>query len=131
MSKLISFIIMHILQSLNHSASKANGVITINGQERNVKVFRKMSRYIMQNEVLDPLFTVREAMIVAAHLKLGNELSIMQKHEIIDEILDMLRLKKAENTYGSRLSGGEKKRLSVALELVNNPPVVFLDEPTT
>lgn len=96
-----------------------------------MKVFRKMSRYIMQNEVLDPLFTVREAMMIAANLKLGNELTVSQKHEIIDEILDMLRLKKAENTYGSRLSGGEKKRLSVALELVNNPPVIFLDEPTT
>lgn len=49
----------------------------------------------------------------------------------IDEILQMLRLTKAKHTKMENLSGGERKRLSVALELVNNPPVIFLDEPTT
>lgn len=104
----------------------------------------------MQNDVLDPHFTVLEAMLLAAHLKLGNDLSHAQKLEVvsydaeisqkcritvkrlqIDEILRMLGLKKAQNTITLRLSGGEKKRLCIALELVNNPPVIFLDEPTT
>lgn len=49
----------------------------------------------------------------------------------IDEILETLRLKKAQHTFIENISGGERKRLSIALELVNNPPIIFLDEPTT
>lgn len=43
----------------------------------------------------------------------------------------MLRLTKVSDTLGENLSGGEQKRLSIGLELVNNPPVILLDEPTT
>lgn len=49
----------------------------------------------------------------------------------VDEIIQMLRLHKARETVTERLSGGERKRVSIALELLNNPPVIFLDEPTT
>ncbi|KNC20969.1 hypothetical protein FF38_09024 [Lucilia cuprina] len=108
-----------------------SGEINVNHTPRNLRLFRKMSRYIMQNDVIDPHFTVMEAMIFAANLKLGNDLTKQQKLEVIEEILNMLRLQNAAHTKAIRLSGGERKRLCIALELVNNPPVVFLDEPTT
>ncbi|CAH0714158.1 unnamed protein product, partial [Brenthis ino] len=109
----------------------ASGLITTNGEPRDLRLFRKLSRYIMQDDLLQPFITVQEAMTMAADLKLGNNMNKERKTIIIEEILQLLRLNKARNTSSELLSGGERKRLSIALELLNNPPVIFLDEPTT
>ncbi|KAK2579538.1 hypothetical protein KPH14_010840 [Odynerus spinipes] len=107
------------------------GLININGQSRDVNDFKKMSCYIMQDDLVQPKLTVFEAMSFAIDLKLGKKLSNEVKLTAIEEIIDVLRLNNARNTNSEKLSGGERKRLSIALELVNNPPVIFLDEPTT
>ncbi|XP_063625511.1 ATP-binding cassette sub-family G member 1-like [Cydia splendana] len=109
----------------------ASGQICTNDEPRNLRQFRKLSRYIMQEDLLQPLITVQEAMAIAADLKLGSEVSRKKKGVIVEEIVQLLRLSKARDTVTERLSGGERKRLAIALELLNNPPVVFLDEPTT
>lgn len=49
----------------------------------------------------------------------------------IEHLLDTLKLSQAKQTRAGNLSGGQKKRLSIALELIDNPAVLFLDEPTT
>ncbi|KZC05633.1 ATP-binding cassette sub-family G member 4 [Dufourea novaeangliae] len=93
--------------------------------------YRKQSCYIQQDDRLHPLFNVVEAMWMAVNLKIGSSLSKKAKGMLIDDVLENLDLMKTKNTKCSQLSGGQKKRLSIALELVDNPPVMFLDEPTT
>ncbi|XP_043252019.1 ATP-binding cassette sub-family G member 1 isoform X2 [Colletes gigas] len=107
------------------------GSITMNGHERNLSAFRKLSCYIMQDNQLHANLTVAEAMKVASNLKLGSQTSKAEKEEVIQEILETLGLIEHIRTMTSNLSGGQKKRLSIALELVNNPPVMFFDEPTS
>lgn len=107
------------------------GSITINDHERNLSAFRKLSCYIMQDNQLHANLTVAEAMKVAANLKLSSQVNKIEKEEVIQEILETLGLSEHRRTMTSNLSGGQKKRLSIALELVNNPPVMFFDEPTS
>ena len=99
--------------------------------ERDWAHYKKESCYIQQDDMLLPMFSVREAMSMACELKLGGNLRRNAKQMVIDGVLEVLDLAKAKETRCDRLSGGQRKRLSVALELVDNPPVMFLDEPTT
>nr|XP_015834339.1 PREDICTED: uncharacterized protein LOC100141557 [Tribolium castaneum] len=107
------------------------GSIKINDRPRDMKIFNKLSSYIMQEDCIQPRLTVKEAMIYAACLKLGAHIEYRDKLAVIHEVIDLLGLEKCVDTLSEHLSGGQRKRLSVALELVNNPPVIFLDEPTT
>ncbi|BES94897.1 Protein of unknown function, DUF258 [Nesidiocoris tenuis] len=113
--------------------SGMSGEVKINGEiiKPGQKSHRKQSCYIMQDDHLNPFFTVIEIMRMAANLKLGDGLPGKAKAFVIEELLDSLGLASTKNTKCNRLSGGQKKRLCIALELLDNPPIVFLDEPTT
>ncbi|EZA53084.1 hypothetical protein DMN91_003014 [Ooceraea biroi] len=114
-----------------YKCTDIGGSITINGQPRDMQQFKKMSCYIMQNDLIQPKLTVLESMTFATELKLGRNKSSSQKRAAIEEILNTLRISEVRDTITDELSGGQKKRLTIALELVHNPPVIFLDEPTT
>ncbi|KAJ8721689.1 hypothetical protein PYW07_002464 [Mythimna separata] len=114
-----------------YKTSGLEGSVTVNGMERNLSGFRKLSCYIMQDNQLHGNLTVEEAMAVATALKLPSATTTADREEVIHEILETLGLSEHHKTMTSNLSGGQKKRLSIALELVNNPPIMFFDEPTS
>lgn len=66
-----------------YRCSGALGIININNKPRDMKCFRKMSRYIMQQDVYQPMLTINEAMEYCADLKLGNKLSKSDKNEVV------------------------------------------------
>lgn len=84
--------------------------------------------YVPQEEILHTDLTLYKEMYYKAKLKIKDKKQIKSK---IKETVKKLGLEGKENTKINNLSGGEKKRLSVALELLNNPQVLILDEPTS
>ncbi|XP_065339808.1 ATP-binding cassette sub-family G member 1-like isoform X1 [Cloeon dipterum] len=119
-----------------YKVTGVNGSILSDRQPRVLSAFRRLSCYIQQDDRLQPLLTTMESMTLAANLKLSIEVTAKEKQrtvnqELIMEILETLGLENHINTRASQLSGGQRKRLSIALELINNPLIMFLDEPTT
>jgi ABC-type multidrug transport system ATPase subunit len=112
-----------------------SGTIKINNVDsKDVKGFSAFSAYVQQDDILFETMTVRECLEFSAKLKLpGTTEEKMQK---VENIISDLKLTKCQNTFiGGYLikgvSGGERKRTSIGVELITNPSLIFLDEPTT
>ncbi|OTA98880.1 hypothetical protein M426DRAFT_16987 [Hypoxylon sp. CI-4A] len=109
------------------------GVTTFNGQEG---VHSVRHAYVMQQDILLPTLTVRETLRYAANLRLPPPTTQEERMQIVEEVILELGLKDCANTrIGNSqhrgCSGGEKRRTSIGVQLLANPSILFLDEPTT
>lgn len=94
------------------------------------------SAYVTQTDVLVPTLTARETLQYSADLRLPPPSTALDRTRVVDEVIRELGLKEAADTrVGSTihrgLSGGEKRRVSIGVQMLANPSVLFLDEPTT
>lgn len=107
---------------------KVSGQVTFNGS---VLLSAVKSAYVMQQDVLIPSLTVRETLQYSADLRLREASTKEERHAIVEKVILELSLKEAADTRVMYCSGGEKRRTSLAIQLLSNPSVLFLDEPTT
>lgn len=110
-----------------------SGTTLYNG---NSKLSSVRSAYVMQQDVLLPTLTVRETLTYAAELRLSPPTTATERRQVVEEVILELGLKECANTrIGNNIhkgcSGGEKRRTSLGVQLLSNPSVLFLDEPTT
>jgi ABC-type multidrug transport system ATPase subunit len=92
---------------------------------------RHLIGHVPQEEAVHPELTVREALIYAARLRMPASTSREQRLLRVEEALALLGLSDRADIRVGRLSGGQQKRVSVGIELLGRPPVLFLDEPTS
>jgi len=114
--------------------SRVSGEVLVNGQPINARCFRRLSGYVAQDEALFPLLTVKETLMYSARLRLPG--SFHTAAAIVQELLKQLGLEHVANVrIGSEsnrgISGGEKRRVSVGVDLVHDPGVLLIDEPTS
>ncbi|XP_043482367.1 ATP-binding cassette sub-family G member 4-like [Leptopilina heterotoma] len=110
---------------------ESQGCIIVNGMKISYQTLQKHCCYIPQEFALMPLLTVKETLLIAAELKLNNTYDARARELIVNEIVNKLNLNECWNSIVQRLSGGEKKRLSIGLEVITSPSVLLLDEPTS
>ncbi|KAJ8600063.1 hypothetical protein CTAYLR_001864 [Chrysophaeum taylorii] len=113
-----------------------NGEVLVDDYPADFTAFKKIGTLTPQDEILSENLTVRQTLLYTAELRSPREWTYAQKVARVDAIVVKLGLReKAHNVVGSPLkvgiSGGQKKRLSIGMDLLAELPVMLVDEPTT
>lgn len=97
----------------------------------NLDRFRPAIGYVPQQDIVHPELTARESLRNAARLRLPAGMSDAETNARIGEVLQQLHMGEHADLAIGRLSGGQRKRASLAVELLSEPRILFLDEPTS
>jgi ABC transport system ATP-binding/permease protein len=113
--------------------SPSSGTVTFEGHNIHAEYASMRSRIGMvpQDDVVHRQLTVNQALGYAAELRLPPDTSKADREQVVAQVLEELELTKHADTRVDKLSGGQRKRASVALELLTGPSLLILDEPTT
>ncbi|KAJ8767987.1 hypothetical protein K2173_020927 [Erythroxylum novogranatense] len=112
------------------------GSISISGYPKNQETFARISGYCEQNDIHSPYVTVYESLLYSAWLRLAAEVKEETRKMFVEEVMELVELKPLRNALVGLpgvdgLSTEQRKRLTIAVELVANPSIIFMDEPTS
>ncbi|KAJ1416661.1 P-loop containing nucleoside triphosphate hydrolase [Sesbania bispinosa] len=112
------------------------GNITISGYPKKQETFARISGYCEQNDIHSPHVTVYESLLYSAWLRLSPDINAETRKMFIEEVMELVELNPLRNALVglpgvNGLSIEQRKRLTIAVELVANPSIIFMDEPTS
>jgi ABC transport system ATP-binding/permease protein len=122
-----------LLDALNGFRPATEGAVLYNGMDlyQNYDVFRNAIGYVPQDDIIHLELTVYGALNYVAQLRLSRDTTDQERRERIEQVLKDLGLEQRRDTPIHRLSGGQRKRVSIGVELLSQPSLLFLDEPTS
>ncbi|KAM1513519.1 hypothetical protein ACFX1Z_024934 [Malus domestica] len=113
-----------------------DGDIKISGYPKKQETFARISGYCEQNDIHSPHVTVYESLLFSAWLRLPSEVNSTTRKMFVEEVMELVELKPLRKALVglpgvNGLSTEQRKRLTIAVELVANPSIIFMDEPTS
>lgn len=129
--------LLNVLASRSRGAAHVDGQVLVNGTAPSKTAFRQISRFVEQEDALIGSLTVRETLGFACRLSSGtSSLSKRERAARIDGLLESFGLREQADTiigtpFRKGISGGQKRRVGIASQLITSPEVLFLDEPTS
>jgi ABC-type multidrug transport system ATPase subunit len=116
----------------------SQGDFYINGEKVSDSDFKSMVGFVDQEDTMLPTLTVHETILTSALLRLPKDMSYFAKEQRVIDVEKQLGIHHikdqiigSEEGHGRGISGGEKRRVGIACELVTSPSILFLDEPTS
>lgn len=121
-----------LLKSLNGDSPPTKGKVYLFNQElsKNWQYLKTQIGYVPQDDIVHQELTVNQSLFYTAKLRLEN-ISDSDIDKKINEVLTDLNILDKKHNLISNLSGGQRKRVSIAVELMTDPLILFLDEPTS
>ncbi|CAI5473156.1 unnamed protein product [Closterium sp. Yama58-4] len=133
-------VLSHRIASASASAGPLaggrTGYIELGDKPTTDDLMRRISAYVMQDDLMYATLTARETLMFSAEMNLPRSFSYKEKQERVERLLELLSLQHAANTLiGNEnlrgVSGGERKRVAIGAHIVHDPKILFLDEPTS
>jgi ABC-type multidrug transport system ATPase subunit len=121
-----------LMMALN-GFTRAEGQVLVNGDDlyRQFDLYRMMVGYVPQDDIIHKDLTVANALRYAARLRLPPDTSAEEIEQRINQVLQQVEMVGQKDQVVTSLSGGQRKRVSIAVELLAEPNLFFLDEPTS
>lgn len=122
-----------LMDALNGLRPAQQGKVSYNGQDyyNNIPAFSTLLGYVPQDDIVHRDLTVERALYYAAKFRLPSDFTNEQIEQRIEEVLEDVEMTARRKLLVKKLSGGQRKRVSIAMELLANPSLFFLDEPTS
>lgn len=122
-----------VMNAMSGFEQATEGSVYVNNTDlyQNYQILKNMIGYVPQQDIIYENMTLQKMLEFSAKMRMPEDVSSAERSRRIAEVLSMVELTEHKDKYIRSLSGGQKKRASIAVELLADPGLFFLDEPTS